>query len=469
MKLQFPEENNNKYFDKNCSPQKKEINKNIQNEFLKKYRGLFGNSFSDIELLDIFERNNYLEQKIIKDINILLSIEKDKNFEDGGNNNHSPSFAHNFNSKSAIMKNKYKQRENNNDSEIPSDYPPPPKDIDNTNIKNSKIYRYKKELFKKLKCASNTYKGNKNQKDEIGNENDIISKTEYNINKHKEVKLIELKKNNNASPSPACKPIQRKIKNDIDSINEDKKKLYQYFFMNMKNYSKRSPNNLKRENLGKSPDFEKRNNLFDMSQDNDINKQKILTYKKGMKNFYINKKTSYYNLKITYEVNSIFIPASYDNPQREQFLKLINEKKKNNPDKVIEFLFPQIPPTIYQLPFYSNLFPSYSQFNPYMNNMYGMPTSFPYPLQNSLNNIQNIQNSNNGNNMLENSNNVHDSLNNKEVNQLNNNQINNQINQSNVNNNSSSIYNIGTHNYSSHKSSGNISNSGNINTTSSLK
>ncbi len=463
MKLQFPEENNNKIFDKNCSPQKKEINKNIQYDFLKKYRELYGNSFSDIELLDIFERNNYIDKKIIKDINVLLSIEKDKHLEDD-DNNHSPSFAHNFNSKSAIIKNKFEQKENNNDSEIPSDYPPPPKDMDNTNIKNIKIYRYKKELFKKLKSVSNTYKGNKNKKDEIGNENDIISKTEYNINKQKEIKLIEIKKNNNDSPSPFCKPIQRKNINDINNINEDKKKLYQYFFMNMKNYSKISPKN-RRENLGKSPDFEKRNNLFDISQDNDLNKQKILTYKKGMKSFYLNKKTSYNYLKINYEVNSIFIPACYDNPQREQFLQLINEKRKNNPDKVIEILFPQIPPSIYQFPFYSNLYPSYNQFNPYMNNMYGMPTSFPYSLQNSLNNIQNT---NDYTNMMENSNNIHDSLNNKEVNQLNNNQLNNQVN-NNINNNSSSINNFGMNNYSSHKSSGNISNSGNINTTSSLK
>ena len=476
MKLQFPQEynNNDKIYEKNCSLPNKEINKKVQYEYLKKYKELFGNSFSDIELLDIFERNNYIEQKIIKDIKVLLSIEKDKHFEDDDNTNHSPSFEHNFNSKSTLMKNNYEQNENNNfqnDSGIPSDYPPPPKEMDNTNIKNNKIYRYKKELFKKLKSASNTYKGNKNHKDEISYENNEISKTEFNINKQKKIQLIEIKNNNNVSPSPKYKPIQRKNLNDIDYINEDKKKLYQYFFMNMKNYSKKSVNSMKKENLAKSPDFEKKNNLFDIiPEKNDFDKQKIKTYKKGMNNYYINKRTSYNYLKITFEVNSIFIPACYNNPQRDQFLKLINEKRKDNPDKVIEFLFPQIAPSMYQIPFYPNLYPSYNQFNPYMNNIYGMPTQFSYPLNNSINNIQNIQNINDTNNLNENTNNIHDSLNKKEVIQLNNNniQVNNQQN-NNLNNNSSSINNIVMNNYSSHKSSGNISNSGNINTTSSFK
>ena len=83
MKLQYYKEsiNNNNIDDNYISSASKENNKEKQNSYLIKYRKLYGNSFSDIELLDIFERNNYIDKKIIKDINVLLSIEKDKHLE----------------------------------------------------------------------------------------------------------------------------------------------------------------------------------------------------------------------------------------------------------------------------------------------------------------------------------------------------------------------------------------------------
>ena len=60
MKLQYSNEN----IYKNKNKLRKDINKKEQ-EYLIKYHKLFGDSFSDQELLDIFAKNDYDEQKII--------------------------------------------------------------------------------------------------------------------------------------------------------------------------------------------------------------------------------------------------------------------------------------------------------------------------------------------------------------------------------------------------------------------
>ena len=500
MKLQFPEENNHN-FENNFSSSKKEINKKMQNEYLIKYKNLFGDSFNDVELIDIFEKKNYNENEILNDIKALLSIGNDKKYynDNTSEEHHSPSFVRNINSKTNIINKKYDKNKKDilsNDSEIPSDYPPPPKDDENINniINNNKdtLLQYKKILFKKLKSGNNTYKIN-NYKDEINFDDNSKLKTEFNTNKykdHKEIKLIELYKNNNniknCSPNSKYQSIQinnyNKDNSNNNISNEEKKKYIQYFFGNMKNYSKKSQNNLKGENFGKSPDFNRRRNINISPDKPEFYEQKVLTYKKGIKNYYSNKKRSYNYLKVNFKVNDIFIPACYDNPNREQFLKIINEKKQQNPDKIIEFLYPQIPP-MGPIPYYSNIYQPYNQFNPYMN-MYMTPPPIQYPLQNSLNNeiinsnqfqnsnnIQNIQNFNN-NNLATSGNNcpeLANSLNNNELVQLNNNQVNNQTN-TNSNPNSLLMNKIGMHNYSSNnKSSGNVSTSGIINTTSSFK
>ena len=483
MKLQFPKENNNKNIDINFSSSKKDINKKLQKEYLNKYIKLYGDSFNDRELIDIFEKNDYNDQKIINDIKTLLSIGNDRKLYEDNNleeEHHSPSFAHNINSKSNTLKNK--KEIFSNESEIPSDYPPPPKEEENTNISNidnNNLLLYKKFLFNKLKSANNTYKTNKNDKEIINFDSIKRNKIEYNTNKKKEIKLIELyKKNNNGkniSPNPKYQSIEKK--NNIPNNNitkEQKKKYIKYFFGNMKNYSK---NNIKRDDVGKSPDFGRRKNALHISPDkSDFLEQKVLTYKKGMKIYHSKSKinSSYTYLKICFKVNDIFIPACYDNPQREQLLKMINEKKKQNPDKIIEFIFPQILP-MGQIPFYSNLYQPYNQMNPYMN-MYIPSPPIQYPVQNSLNNEiinnQSLQNSNNNIscNIAGNINSpiLGNSLINNEIMQMNDNQSKNQIN-NNSNPNSSLINNIGMYNYSNKKSSGNLANSGNINTTSSFK
>jgi hypothetical protein len=172
----------------------------------------------------------------------------------------------------------------------------------------------------------------------------------------------------------------------------------------MKNYT----NNIRRADWEKSPDLKRRENILDTSPDKEDDNRKILTYKKGIKNYYsnesdyknnkLNKYKEYKYLQIDNKVNDIFISACYDNPQRDQYLKLINEKRKQNPDKVIEFLIPQFPPMFPMTP-YQNM---YSQYNPYMN-MYMMPPpQIPNPMMNIMNNNNNpVQNANKNNNNTE--------------------------------------------------------------------
>jgi len=197
---------------------------------------------------------------------------------------------------------------------------------------------------------------------------------------------------------------------------ELKKKYIREFFGNMKNYSKGISNNIQRANWGKSPDFNnRRENILDASPDKEqFFKHKILTQKKGFKNYYSNdnelndihlRGRKIYNikyLKIEHKVNDIFISACYDNSQRDQYLKIINEKRRQNPDKIIEFIIPQFPmfPPINPYQNMINPYNQYGQYSPYMNmNMYMMPPPPQYLMQNS---IQNTNKSDSGNNFSSN-------------------------------------------------------------------
>lgn len=183
-----------------------------------------------------------------------------------------------------------------------------------------------------------------------------------------------------------------------NNINKELKKKYiREFFGYMKNYSKGMSNNIHRTNWGKSPDINnRRENILDASPDKEqFYKHKILTHKKGFKNYYSNENElndmhlrgrKEYNikyLKIEHKVNDIFISACYDNPQRDQYLKIINEKRRQNPDKIIEFIIPQFPmfPPLNPYQNMMNPYNQYGQYNPYMN-MYMMPPPPQYFMQN---------------------------------------------------------------------------------------
>ena len=501
----YKEPNNNNNIDERYySSALKEISKEKQNNYLNKYRELYGNSFNDVELLDIFSKNNYDENLIKTDIKALLKINDSKKYElsENKNDHYSPSFGYKANSKNKKIKNdnvkkkiyfnspkNEKEKENNSqkETEVPSDYAPPPKrdDIKNVNTDNNinlndVLLEYKKEMFSKLKNKNYSYKSNKSNKDELNYDNVIKFRTEKNDKLNHGEDIDELDRNinkinindiKNNPPGPECISFQnKKIKqnNNNQEINKELKKKYiKYFFGNMKNYN----NNIRTNNPGKSPDFAKRKNILDSSPDKiEYYEKKIYTYKKGAKNNFSKTKNPYNYLEVTSKVNDIYISSCYDNPQREQIIKMINEKKKQNPNKIVEVLFTQFPNP---LPFYPEMYQPYNQFNPYMN-MYMMPSPQNYQIQPPMvhspinnQNIQGINNSNNQNIILNTPNTVDNknSLINSNENHINN--ITPNMNY-NINNNYLVPNNIVIDNLNN-KSTGNLSNSGNINTSSSAK
>ena len=100
MKLQYYKDSNynNNNEERFYSSASKDNNEEKQNEYLIKYKEIYGNSFSDVELLDIFRKNNYDDKRIKDDIKALLSIEDSKKLE------YSPSFGQNSDIKTSKIK-----------------------------------------------------------------------------------------------------------------------------------------------------------------------------------------------------------------------------------------------------------------------------------------------------------------------------------------------------------------------------
>ena len=511
MKLQYYKDsnNNNNIDDHYYSSASKENNEEKQNNYLIKFRKLYGNSFSDVELLDIFSKNNYNENEIKADIKALLEINDSKKLEYSKrkDEHYSPSFGHSSNNKKNKINtenikkkmcfnspNKEKEKENNSqkDTEVPSDYAPPPKhgDIRNLNMINNDenindiLLEYKKEMFNKLKCQNYSYKSNKSKKDELNYDNISKCRTEKNIKTNHENDIIDINKNNivitNNSPGPECiTPLSKKqnqINNNQEINKELKKKYIKYFFGNIKNYN----NNIRTNNPGKSPDITKRKNILDSSPDKiEYYEKKIYTYKRGNKFNSSNKKTPNNLFQIESKVNDVYISSCYDNPQRDHIIKMVNEKRKQNPDKIVEVLFTQFPSPV---PFYSNMYQPYGQYNPYM---YMMPSPNNYPMQPpminpSLNDGQIPQYTNINNKEINNTNNYNvttkgnlsesqNSINSSDMNRINNiTPITPNMNYNLNNNYLSASNNIVVDNLNN-KSIVNMSNSGNINSSSSFK
>ena len=511
MKLQYYKDsnNNNNIDDHYYSSASKENNEEKQNNYLIKFRKLYGNSFSDVELLDIFSKNNYNENEIKADIKALLEINDSKKLEYSKrkDEHYSPSFGHSSNNKKNKINtenikkkmcfnspNKEKEKENNSqkDTEVPSDYAPPPKhgDIRNLNMINNDenindiLLEYKKEMFNKLKCQNYSYKSNKSKKDELNYDNISKCRTEKNIKTNHENDIIDINKNNivitNNSPGPECiTPLSKKqnqINNNQEINKELKKKYIKYFFGNIKNYN----NNIRTNNPGKSPDITKRKNILDSSPDKiEYYEKKIYTYKRGNKFNSSNKKTPNNLFQIESKVNDVYISSCYDNPQRDHIIKMVNEKRKQNPDKIVEVLFTQFPSPV---PFYSNMYQPYGQYNPYM---YMMPSPNNYPMQPpminpSLNDGQIPQYTNINNKEINNTNNYNvttkgnlsesqNSLNSSDMNRINNITPITQNMNYNLNNNYLSASNNIVVDNLNNKSIVNMSNSGNINSSSSFK
>ena len=449
MKLRcFNNSINNQNFNNFLESSKNEKNNFNQNEYLNKYHNLFGDSFSDIELLDIFAKNNYNDKKIISDIKSLLSIgfeNKTDNKYSNREKNYSPSFRQS--SKDPEIKIKCIKNDKNsssgsskNDKRIFQKETDFSTDYENE-IKKDQLLEYKKRLFNNLKKVNYSYKSNKIKNDELLF-NNILKNKDESSNKN-EIRIIELNKKKynlkNKSPSQDYQYFQKYPQfNSNENINKELKNKYiKEFFGQMKNYSKNIENENRKSKIGKSPDFGTRMNILDMSPDK-LDLQKNLTYKRRTKN-YNNYNSSYNYTKIESKINNIFISACYDNPQRDLFLKMINEKRKQNPDKIVQVLFPQFPPMGY----YPNI---YQQYNPYMN-PYMLQNSQQFTPQNPLIGIP---------------------MNNTYSNQENNNDLNAPM--CDVQNQDTPLKpNNEINIYSKIRTSVNMSNSGNINTTSSLK
>ena len=383
----FPNEKQN-YKNKHIfTSSEREMNEEVQKLYLNKFHNLIGNSFSDIELLDIFSKNNYDEEKIMNDIKYLLSIGNNQKIDDDNNSsekNYSPSFRQTFNSKKSESKIKYNNSPCSSKNEKRFFLKDTDFSTDHENeIKKDMLLEYKKDLFEKLKKINYSHKVNRISNDEINfnidikNRNDSNNSSNYMNNN--EMKIIELK-NKNYSMKNRCPETQSRSIYPNQIINKELKNKYmKEFFGQMKIYCKNSHNN-----RNKSPDFGTKSNILEMSPSKIEKSQKLYTYKPGFKNKYFHKQSSYDYLKIVSKVNNILISACYDNPNRDLFLQMINNKRKQNPDKIIEILFPF--PPMPQMPLYQNIYPQYNPYNPYMS---AFMTSNPqqYSLQNSLINI----------------------------------------------------------------------------------
>lgn len=383
----FPNEKKN-YRNKHIfTSSEREMNEEVQNLYLNKFHNLVGDSFSDIELLDIFSKNNYDEEKIMNDIKYLLSIGNNHKIDDDNNSsekNYSPSFRQTSNSKKSESKIKYNNSPCSSKNEKRFFLKDTDFSTDHENeIKKDLLLEYKKDLFEKLKKINYSHKVNRIPSDEITFNIDIKNRNDSNnINymNNNDMRVIELKNKNYSMKNRSPETQRRSIYPNQNINKELKNKYMKEFFGQMKIYCKNSKNN-----RNKSPDFGTKNNMLEMSPNKIEKSQKLYTYKPGFKkNKYFDKQSSYDYLKIDSKVNNIFVSACYDNPNRDLFLKMINEKRKQNPDKIIEVLFPF--PPMPQMPLYPNMYPQYNPYNPYMS---AFMTSNPqqYFLQNSLMNM----------------------------------------------------------------------------------
>ena len=203
--------------------------------------------------------------------------------------------------------------------------------------------------------------------------------------------------NNNKAPGPE---INKETNQDYKKYKEMRKKYMKEFFGNMKHYSKKQDNNvnnIKRANSkdsetsdDRSPETTKRKIRNNIPISNNIvhKKNRVMNnngINRNLRNVYEIEKT---DVELESKVINISINSCYDNPYRDQYLKLINEKRKQNPGKEVEFIIPQFGNP------YMQQFPSPYPYNPYFNqNMYMYPPQFQVQpgMQNPKMNSKNSQ------------------------------------------------------------------------------
>ena len=244
-------------------------------------------------------------------------------------------------------------------------------------IKNSSEEEKRKLLLKGK--AFNSLKRIKNNNTDIKNKENINNIQMYNRKENNE-------KNSNA-PGPEINLTQ-----DLNTKKELQKKYFRDLVGYMRHYPKKIENNIKRATSkdsetsdDRSPETIKRRKIKNIPTSSTIfQKKKMIN---NSNNNEINR-----NLRKTYDIEqneiefeskvaNISINSCYDNPYRDQYLKIINEKRKQNPGKIVEFIIPQ-----FNTPF-TQPYPYPYQYNPYFNqNMYMYPPQ--YQMQGRIGNQQ---------------------------------------------------------------------------------
>ena len=186
---------------------------------------------------------------------------------------------------------------------------------------------------------------------------------------------------NNNAPGPE---INLYLNKDLKNNKEFRKKIFQDFFGYMKHYSKKPVNNIKIASSNdsetsddRSPETTKRRKKNNIPTSGNIFQKKKKTINNNSTNKNLRKEYEIEQKDIEFEsrVANISINSCYDNPYRDQYLKLINEKKRQNPGKELEFIIPQ-----FSSP-YMQQYPSPYGYNPYINqNMYMYPPQLQIPV-----------------------------------------------------------------------------------------
>ena len=315
--------------------------------------------------------------------NNIENNQNNNNIEDNNNNNSSSNNVNNYISENS-------EKENLK-----------PKNLDNLD-ENNKINIKKNIGINKKEEEKKNEDKNSNEEDEQkkiilikGKVFNSLKRIKINTDAKKKdtIKNIEIYNNNkennednNKAPGPEINLTQ-----DQKKRKELQKKYFRDLVGNMKHYSKKVENNIKRASSkdsetsdDRSPETikrRKRNNIPTSSTV--IQKKKIIVNNNSGINRNLRKTYEIEQNEIEFEskVANVSINSCYDNPMRDQYLKLINEKRKQNPGKIVEFIIPQ-----FNNPFMQP-YPSPYQYNPYINqNMYMYPQQ--YPIQGNMVNQQ---------------------------------------------------------------------------------
>ena len=338
--------------------------------------GININSNNNNKIIPSKSVNNMINNDSKNKINNIIDDNKiNDKFIENKNNNIKKSLPINMNI-NMNLNNINKREETKNDEKIISDE------------EQRKIILIKEEVFKNLKrLKTNTEIKNKEAKNR---QKDIYRNKDSSS--EKDLKNLDIDYN----------IFNQDIKND----KALRKKYLKIFFGNMNHYSKKIENNIKRANSKDSETSEDKPETIKRRKKNNIPTSSNIIQKKNRPVNNSNNSNINRNLRRAYEIDQIdkeiefdskvvnfTISSCYDNPYRDQYLKFINEKKKQNPGKIVELIIPQ----------FNNMYmPSYMppyQY-PYMNqNMYMYPPPVQYqsqiPAPRQTLNPQNVNNQNN--------------------------------------------------------------------------